>query len=128
MSPDLLPIERHDLTRILQQAIIWRSYSDHGRLTTHYIDDMSERHRRRVLAWLRAHADMLRDFHADHLTHRQKLGAIKLDQWSAQLAALDATTPAVWLDEQPLVRRLADLTPREPQPRRGLLHRWRWRR
>lgn len=32
--------------------------------------------------------------------------------------------PWAWLDETPLVRRLAELVPHQPAPARGLLRRW----
>lgn len=129
-GPTLIVEGRRDVVALLGQAIIWRSYGDEGRLVTRYVDDMGTWHRRRVLRWLREHAPMLRDWHADELTRRQRLGKLTLHQWGAELAALDATSPEVWLDEQPLVRRLAELTPSTPVPVRRLFirnpRRW-WR-
>lgn len=131
MTLDLLPGGRRDLLHLLGQAVIWRSYGDESRLVTLYLDAMGTRHQRRVLAWLREHARMLRDFYADDLTQQQRMGKLELEEWGALLAALDATSPEVWLEEQPLVRRLVQLTPRPPAlPARRLFianpRRW-WR-
>lgn len=111
---------------VLEQAAIWRSWGDHGRLMTQLVDDMTPQHRAHTLAWLRGHAEMLLNQRRDHITRLHKRGLLSDQEWGQALAALDATPAGVWLEEQPLVRRLVQLVGRPPAlPRRGILRMFR---
>lgn len=126
----MIPVTDRDLDALLQQTAIWRSHGDHAHLVTHLIDDMTPDHRARVLAWLRGNAELMQNLHRDHITRLYKRGLLSVEEFAAELAYLDAMPAAVWLEDQPLVRRLVQLVPREPLPARGVLARIRrgWKR
>jgi hypothetical protein len=114
---------------LLDQTDHWCAWGDEGRLVRLRLDDMTVAHCRRVLAWLRAHADQLHSDRIDVLARLRRSGELTDTEFAAEVATLEATEPAVWLEETPLVRRLVQLTPAEPRParRRRLLPRRWWR-
>lgn len=124
----MTPVDDPDVVALLGQAVIWRSYGDEGQLVTLYVDDMAPAHRARVLAHLRSRAHQYRDNAADRITLRERMGYLDHAEWIAALRKLDRQPAEMWLEEQPLVRRLVQLTPRQPSPARGLLGRLRLRR
>ncbi|QJY46686.1 hypothetical protein [Pseudonocardia broussonetiae] len=123
----MTPTDTDHLDRVihrLHQASTWASWGDNGRLLTQRLDDMTPAHLRSVLAWLRDRAVAL---HAEQLAHHHRELSRDRDYFDtlADIAHLQRTPPGHWLDETPLVRRLAQLVPHQPAPRRGLLRRWR---
>lgn len=124
----MIPVADRDLVALLQQDILWRSHGDDDRLHTQHLDHMPAEHRANVLAWLRSNAAMLHELQSGHLTRQWKGGYMTGDQWADEIRYLAALDPAVWVEEQPLVRRLVALVPREALPTRGVLARIRgWR-
>lgn len=124
----MTPLAERDLLALLDQASIWRSWGDDGRLVTQLLDDMSPRHRAQALAWLREHAQVLIDNRKAAVSRAHRRGYLDDDEMGHELAYLDALDPAVWVEDQPLVRRLVAMVPRQPLPPRGLLNRIRARR
>jgi hypothetical protein len=114
---------------LVDQADHWCAWGDEGQLVRFRLDDMPLAHRRRVLAWLRSHADQLHGQQLDLLSRLRRRGQLSDDAFANETATLEATEPAVWLEETPLVRRLVQLTPAEPRSvrRRRLLPRRWWR-
>lgn len=117
----------------LDQDEHWYAWDDDGFLVRLRLDAMAPSHQHHTLRWLRDRAEMLRGLQADHLTTLHRRGQLTGDQWAVELAALDATSAEVWLEEQPLVLRLAQLAPAVvmPERRRRFLPRrltWRWDR
>lgn len=118
-----------DLVAALHQDEHWTS-RDGDDLVTHRLDDMHDRHRGTVLAWLRARAlELHRRQHDEHVAsvargeHPHDVLVLIADH-----GRLD---PYVWLEETPLVRRLVQLQGHQPRPerrRRLLPARLRWRR
>lgn len=125
----MIPVADATLVALLEQQTIWRSWGDHGRLVEQLLDEMSPAHRARVLAWLRANAAVLIDGRRDAVATAHKRGFLEDVEMAHELAYLDTLDPAVWVEDQPLVRRLVAMVPREPLPARGVLGRIRrWRR
>lgn len=82
------------------------------------IDDMDPRRQRALLRWLRAHAAGLH--HARETDVLLSIGySVEHEREYQRLRALD---PRVWLEDTPLVRRLATLCAR----RKFLAHPRRW--
>lgn len=112
--------------RLLHQASIWRAYDDTGQLRTVFLEEMTPAHRTRVLALLRDKAPDLLAMEKRSVSRLHFQHEICLDQYVEAMAALEATTPAVWIEEQPITRRLRQLGARPATLRkRGLLRRWR---
>lgn len=111
----------------LHQASTWASWGDNGRLHVQRLNDMPPHHRRSVLAWLRHRAPQL---HAAQLQYhwREVNRGRDYAEIVSDIARLHRTPPGVWLDQTPLVRRLAELVPGAHQPaaRRGLLRTLLW--
>jgi hypothetical protein len=101
---------------MVMQDEVWRGSDGWVR-----VDDMSVRRRRALLAWLRRHADGLHDARMAELALSR---GVEAERAYGRMVALG---PAVWLEETPLVRRLARTTRRISWPGRGLLRRRRWR-
>lgn len=109
----------------LQQHTVWRSWSNHGDLTTHYLVDMDRQHLLNVRGQLSRMAGELHEQHLDQLARAWRVGTLTDDEFWAQHAAVRLATPQEWLDAQPLLIQIDQLT-RTPAPARGLLRRW-WR-
>lgn len=91
-----------------------------GHLEPVRVDDLSERHRRNLLAWLRAHPELLAATQRRVYVQLHRAGAMSTPDFARVLDWLDAQDPHVWLEDTALVRRLVDLTPPEPRaPRRN---------
>ena len=125
----MIPLQERDLVALLEQAASWRSWGDDGRLVTQLLEDMSPRHRAQTLAWIRGHAEILINNRKAAVSRAHERGFLEDVEMAHELAYLDALDPAVWVEDQSLVRRLVALVPREPLPARGVLGRvWRWKR
>jgi hypothetical protein len=114
---------------LLDQAEYWCAWGDEGQLVRLHLDDMTTAHRRRVLDWLRAHAEQLHTARLDVLARLRRRGQLTDAEFAAEAAALEAIAPVVWIEDTPLVRRLVQITPPPPRParsRRFLPRRW-WR-
>lgn len=91
-----------------------------GRLEPVNVADLSERHRRNLLAWLRAHPALLAATQRRVYVHLHQAGVLATPTFARCLDRLDAVDPHVWLEDTALVRRLVDLTLPEPRaPRRN---------
>lgn len=113
----------HDVV-LLEQSSFWRSRGDNGLLITQYLTDMAPAHRERALAWLRANAEQLQAQHRADVVRMSRQGRIDLHDLGDRLNYIDALDAAIWIEERPLVRRLAQLTDRRPALKpRGLLRR-----
>lgn len=112
---------------LLDQADHWHAWGDEGQLVQLRLDDMTPSHQRRTLAWLRDHAVQLHGQRKDVSVRLHRRGLLTDGEFADEQRYLDALDPAVWLDDQPLVRRLVQLIPRAPAPvrrRRYLPRRW----
>lgn len=106
---------------LLDQATVWHAWGDDDQLVALYLEDMTPRHRTRLLAWLRERAEELQGRAMDEVARQQKRGELTDAEFAAaaeQLVGIDART---WLEERPLVRRLQEMQPRAHWPGRGLL-------
>lgn len=113
---------------LLHQADHWATWNAGGQLVRVRLDDMSPDHRRRTLAYLRAHAEFFRCRELDALARLYRIGKLSTAEYGAESSYLEALDPHVWLDDTELVRRLVQLTPTPPAPprRRRLLPRRFW--
>lgn len=105
---------------LVQQDQVWE-----GRDGPVRVDDMDVRRRRALLAWLRRHAEGI---HHARLTELLLALGYDVDR-EREYQRLLALGSASWLEETPLVRKLARSVPRVSWPGRGLLRgrrRW-WR-
>jgi hypothetical protein len=115
---DLATLTPPDLHHRLHQGTAWLSYGDDGRLHRIDLDQMTDDHRARVTALLRQRAHQLHAAQRAYHLRQIKTGR-DVHQHLHDVAVLDRTPPAVWLDETPLMRRLRQLTPDQPPaPRR----------
>lgn len=122
----MTPLDTTAGVALLDQASYWQAKGDEGQLVRLLLDDMTDDHRSRTLAWLRQHAEQMQDHRRDIVARLHRRGLLDAAAFAAELRYLDALDPHVWLEDQPLVRRLVQLVPRPaPRPRRGLLRRWR---
>jgi len=122
--PEVLAVTELSFTALLQQHTVWRSWSNHGDLTTHYLADMDRQHLLNVRAQLGRMAPELHHLHLDQLTRAWRVGTLTDEEFWAQHGAARLTGPQEWLDAQPLVIQIDQLL-REPAPARGLLRMWR---
>jgi hypothetical protein len=121
---DVLAATELSFDALLQQHTVWRSWAADGELTTHFLVDMEMSHRVHVRRCLRQMAPQRRDLHLDQLARDYKAHRITEDQFLERHAAVRRSTAEQWLDAQPLVIQLDNLT-REAMPARGLLRRFR---
>jgi len=97
------------------------------------VDQLSDSHRRNLLAWLRARAAHLAQDQDGFDYRLYLLGVLSADRYIARQRDRRAVPPEMWLEETPLVRRLvalttADQAPQPPRRRRFLPPRLRGRR
>ena len=121
---EVLAVTELSFTAQLQQHTVWRSWSNHGDLTTYYLADMDRQHLLNVRAQLSRMAHELHEQHCDQLARAWRVGTLTDDQFWTQHAAVRLASPQEWLDAQPLLIQIDQLT-RRPAPARGLLRRWR---
>lgn len=122
----MTPTDTDGLDRVihrLHQSARWAYRDDDGRLHCARLNEMTPEHRRNVLRWLRDRATQLHAQQIDY-HHREIRRGRDYAEIVADIGTLKRTPPGAWLDETPLVRRLAELVPRQPAPPRGLLRRW----
>lgn len=97
---------------LLMQDAIWEGRDGRVRL-----DAMDARRQRALLGWLRAHADGLHHARETDLLLTPGVDAER------EHHALRVVAPAVWLEDTPLVRRLATLAMRRRPLTLGLARR-----
>jgi len=112
---------------LLDQATVWHAWGDHGQLVELWLEDMTPAHRARVLGWLRAHAADVQQRAMDEVSRQQRRGQLTDDEFAAASRQLADVDPRTWIEERPLVRRLAAMQPRAHRPGRGILRRRWWR-
>jgi len=112
------PLAEPGFAHLLHQADHWATWSDGGQLVRIRLDDMSPDHRRRTLAYLRAHAEFFHTRQLDTLGRLYRRGGLSDREFGDETAYLRALDPHVWLDDTALVRRLVQLTPTPPAPAR----------
>lgn len=100
--------------QLLEQAVIWRAWDGEGRLVDVALDDMTRAHCAVVLAYLRADPDRVLRRAMDDLARLQLAGAVGDREFLARAEDLIAAAadPRRWLESCPLVRRLAERSPR----------------
>lgn len=123
-APPVLAVTELSYDALLQQHTVWRSWSNRGDLTTHHLVDMDRQHLLNVRARLGRMAPELHERHLDQLARAWRVGTLTDEQFWAQHAAVRLASPQEWLDAQPLLIQIDQLT-RRPAPARGLLRRWR---
>lgn len=106
-----------DLHEKLQQDNAWYAYDNAGHLHRRPLHQMSDRHRRAVITYLRDRAAELHEQHRLALIRR--LNGQRYNELVSALVVHGRAVPETWLDETPLMRRLRELSPDQPPaPRR----------
>ena len=106
-----------DLGRTDLDTEVWLTRRD-GRLVPVHVDDLTPRHRRNLLAYLRRNADVMWAHQRDLLGSYWKTGVINDRVFGERMAVFTRCTAAEWIEDTALVRRLVALTPAEPRPER----------
>jgi putative intracellular protease/amidase len=109
--------------QLLDQAAIWRAYDRAGGLVDVALDDMTRGQCAAVLAYLRADPARVLNLAMADLARLQLADAVTDAEFIDRAAVLiaGAHDPRRWLEARPLVRRLA-----ERSPRRRWVERYRW--
>lgn len=123
-TAEVLAVTELSYDALLQQHTVWRSWSRHGDLTTHLLVDMDRDHLINVRAHLGGMAVQLHELHLDQLARDWRTHRLSEEEFLERHALARQTSPQAWLDAQPLVIQIDQLT-RRPAPARGLLRRWR---
>ena len=115
MTRPLAPDTAFGLTRLDTEHWLARH---RGRLVPIRLEDMSDRHRRNLLAWLREHARLMQDHERRAIKGLYLSGFLTGAEHDDRQARLAALPPEVWLEDTVLVRRLVQLAPPTPRPLR----------
>ncbi len=106
-----------DLGRTDLDTEVWLTRRD-GRLVPVHVDDLTPRHRRNLLAYLRRNADVMWAHQRQLTASYWQTGVVDDATFAERVAHLDRTPAPEWIEDTALVRRLVALTPAEPRPER----------
>lgn len=97
----------------LNQDEVWRP---NGASKDLRLADMTPRHRGNLLAWLRRKAFNLKEVYTFRLiAGPQPSGDMACDAFDSMVDELEQTTPEVWIEDWPLVKKLVELAERDRQ-------------
>ena len=120
MTPLITPTTLADLGRIDVDTETWPRGTNTDHATN--VVDLSDRHRRNILGYLRRNAVLVWANHRALLRTRHMRQQIDDATFGQRLRHLDATPAPEWLEDTTLVRRLVALSPPMPYaPRRRRL-------